>query len=151
MKIFEAQLGEPDVVQLLNYHHREMLAGSPAGMAFALDGEGIARADITLFAAREDGRLLGVAALKALPGRSGEIKSMRTAPEVLRQGVARALLEHLIAVARARHYGLLSLETGTGNLFEAAIALYVSAGFLPGEPFAGYEPNGFNRFYHLSL
>lgn len=120
-------------------------------MAFALDSDGMARADITLFAAYENGRLLGVAALKALPGKSGEIKSMRTAPEALRQGVARALLDHLIGEARARGYALLSLETGTGELFEPAIALYVSAGFEPGEPFLGYEPNDFNRFYHLAL
>ena len=52
---------------------------------------------------------------------------MRTHPNFLRQGVAATLLEHIIAVAHARGYRRLSLETGSGPGFEAAFL-----GFEPG-------------------
>ena len=58
--------------------------------------------------------LLGCGALKELTPTHGEIKSMRTAPDFLRRGVARALLEHVIAQAAARGLKQLSLETGSG-------------------------------------
>ena len=76
---------------------------------------------------------------------------MRTAPGSLRQGVATALLDHIIQVARARGLRQLSLETGSGPAFEPALALYRKRGFETGEAFGGYEPSAFNQFLHLSL
>jgi putative acetyltransferase len=90
-------------------------------------------------------------ALKALNDHSGEIKSMRTAPAYLRRGVARALLNHLIAQARARGWRTLHLETGRGPAFEGALALYRGHGFIQGDAFAGYEPGTFSQFFHRTL
>ena len=63
---------------------------------------------------------------------------MRTIPAHRRKGVARAMLQHIIAEARNRSYTRLSLETGSMPAFEAARRLYESFGFTYCSPFAGY-------------
>nr|WP_233130712.1 GNAT family N-acetyltransferase [Sphingomonas jeddahensis] len=95
--------------------------------------------------------MLGVAALRQLSPDHGEIKSMRTAPGNLRPGVARALLAHLLALARARGYTRVSLETGTAPMFAAANRLYEAAGFIDGPVFGGYPESPHNRFMTLAL
>ena len=82
-------------------------------------------------------------ALKELAPGHGEVKSMRTASSHLRRGVAAALLEHMLNVARQRAYQRLSLETGSMKAFAPARALYARFGFEPCEPFADYvdDPN----------
>jgi yecA family protein len=90
-------------------------------------------------------------ALMRLDSGHGEIKSMRTAPDHLRKGVAAALLEHAIGEARIRGYQQLSLETGSGPSFEPALALYRKRGFLDGAAFGDYQPTAFNQFLHLDL
>ncbi len=48
----------------------------------------------------------------------------------------------------------LSLETGTGPDFEAALTLYRMRGFIEGKAFGDYTAvadSGFNRFFHLEL
>jgi putative acetyltransferase len=92
-----------------------------------------------------------VAALKDLGGGVGELKSMRTAMGSLRRGVASALLDHIIEIARTRGLRRLSLETGSGQAFEPALALYRKRGFENGPAFGVYEPSAFNQFLHLSL
>jgi len=86
-----------------------------------------------------------------LDGGTGELKSMRTHPLYLRRGVAAALLEHIIGEARRRNYRKLSLETGSGPAFEAALSLYRKRGFLDGESFGDYIGRAFNQFLHPTL
>lgn len=95
--------------------------------------------------------ICGIGALKQFDATSGEIKSMRTHPDYLRRGVAAALLEHIIGEARARGLQRLSLETGSGDAFEPALALYRRRGFVNGEAFSDYEKSDFNQFLHLAL
>ena len=76
---------------------------------------------------------------------------MRTHPDFLRQGVARRLLEHIIAQARGRGVRRLSLETGSGVAFEPALALYRARGFASGAAFGDYAASTFNQFLHLDL
>ena len=78
----------PDVTALLDQHLRDMFATSPAESVHALDHTGLAAEDVTLWAAREDGRLLGVGALRRIDAQHGEIKSMRTADDARGRGVA---------------------------------------------------------------
>jgi putative acetyltransferase len=136
---------------LLAIHLSGMHSSSPPGQVFALDLTGLRAADVTVWTAWEGGALAGVGALKALGNGDGEIKSMRTHPEHLRKGVAAALLDHIIAEARVRGCRRLSLETGSGPAFDAALALYRKRGFRDGEAFGGYERSDFNQFLHLSL
>src|SRR5579859_3279046 len=86
-------------------------------------------------------QLAGCGALKEIDPAHGEVKSMRTAKTHLRKGVASMLLQHLIAEARRRGYGRLSLETGSMAYFEPARRLYRKAGFKECGPFVGYKPD----------
>jgi len=99
----------------------------------------------------DDLELLGCGAIKQLDATTGELKSMRTAAAHLRKGVAARILEHLLAVARARNYTRVSLETGSGQAFEPALALYRKYGFANGDAFGDYVATEFNQFLHLEL
>jgi putative acetyltransferase len=136
---------------LLALHLAGMHATSPPGHVFALDLSGLKAANVTVWSVWDGTALAGIGALKALGDGEGELKSMRTAPQYLRKGVAAALLEHIITEARARGLRRLSLETGSGPAFEPALALYRKRGFTDGEPFADYERSDFNQFLHLAL
>lgn len=139
------------VKALLTRHLRGMHANTPPGHVFALDWSGLQQPEISFYALWEGEELLGVGALKALEARAGEIKSMRTADAHLRKGVGATILEHIIAEARRRGYTRLSLETGSGPVFEPAVTLYRKYGFTEGGAFDGYEKSPFNQFLHLDL
>ncbi len=136
---------------LLAYHLRDMHANSPAGSVFALDLSELRASNVTVWSAWRRDEIAAVAALKDLGGGVGELKSMRSAPNSLRQGAAAALLDHIIAVAGDRGMRLLSLETGSGPVFEPALALYRTRGFKIGNAFGGYAASAFNQFLHLEL
>ena len=151
MEVREATLDDPQVGAIALDHVRQMRAGSPPGQAFALDLSGLVDPAITLFGAWRGEELLGIGALKLLDAEQAEIKSMRTRPDALRQGVARALLEAIIARAQDKGVARLSLETGSGPNFEPALALYRARGFRNGEAFADYANTDFNQCLHLDL
>jgi putative acetyltransferase len=151
MDIRQDDLSSAATQALLRLHLAGMHGNSPPGHVFALDLSGLKAANVTVWSAWEGDEIRGIAALKQLDARSGEIKSMRTHPNHLRQGVAAALLEHIIDEARARDLRRLSLETGSGAAFEPALTLYRKRGFVDGEPFSEYERSAFNQFLHLRL
>jgi len=146
-----ADFDDPQVRALLRLHLEGMHASSPPGSVYALDLSGLAVPGVTVWTAWSGDALAGMAALKDLGDRRGELKSMRTHPAFLRRGVAAALLEHAISEARARGMLRVSLETGSGPPFAAALALYERRGFRYGEPFGDYVPTEFNQFMHLDL
>ncbi len=136
---------------LLALHLAGMRASSPPGAVFALDLSGLLAPDVSVWTVRDRGRVVGIGALRILRDGTGELKSMRTHPDHLRRGVAAALLDHLVAEARARGLTRLSLETGTGPAFDPALSLYRTRGFTDGEPFSDYVRSSFNRFLHRPL
>ena len=69
---------------------------------------------------------------------------MRTAPTHLRKGVASALLDHIVRVARARGCRPMRLETGSGPAFDAVLSLYRRRGFVDGVVFGDYDRSAFN-------
>ena len=131
------------VRELLERHLAFARATTPPEDVHALDVDELAGPSVTFFSFRSGGEVLGVAALKHLDGEHAEIKSMHTAETARGQGVGRALLDHVLAVAREQGYRRVSLETGSGPEFAPARALYASAGFTPCAPFADYgeSPN----------
>jgi putative acetyltransferase len=143
-------VGEP-TRDLLAIHLADMHASSPPGQVFALDLSGLQAPGVTVWSAWEGASVVGIGALKQLDTMTGEVKSMRTHPDHLRKGVASALLEHIIGVARSRGLRRLSLETGRGEAFEPALALYRRRGFADGPAFADYRANGFSQYLHLAL
>jgi putative acetyltransferase len=142
---------DPRVVGLLREHLDGMHANSPPGSVYALDLSALQTTDITFVTAWQGEELLGCGALKELGAARGELKSMRTTAAHLRKGVGAKILEHLLALARARGYRRVSLETGSGPAFDPALALYRRYGFANGEPFGGYVASTFNQFLHLDL
>lgn len=136
---------------LLRLHLDGMHTHTPPGHVHALDLSGLTAPGITLWSVWQGERIAGIGALKRLGDGTGEIKSMRTHPDFLRQGVGDLLLRHIIAVARGEHLERLSLETGTGPAFNAALALYRRHGFVAGRAFGDYQASDFNQFLHLAL
>lgn len=139
------------VLALLDEHLREMYAASPPESVHALDLSELRASDVTFWTAWDGEELLGCGALKTLDAKHGEIKTMRTSRKHLRKGVAAAILEHITNVARERGYERLSLETGSGGPFDAALRFYEKHGFEYCEPFADYVPDPFSRFMTRSL
>ena len=142
---------KPELRALLERHLAFCLSETPPEHSFALDVNRLLDPAVTFVSYRDGGTVLGVAAIKELDAASGEVKSMHTAAAARGRGVGRALLSHLLEVARARGYQQVFLETGTTPGFAAARALYESAGFTPTGPFGGYPQTEDNTFYRCAL
>ncbi|MGR4865145.1 GNAT family N-acetyltransferase [Caulobacter sp. LARHSG274] len=151
MDIRDADFADPRTQALIQLHLAGMHASSPPGHVFALDPAGLQAPGVTVWSAWSGEAILGIGALKRLDAKTGEVKSMRTHPDHLRQGVAAALLERVILEARRQGLRRLSLETGRGPAFEPALRLYRNRGFVDGDAFADYTPGGFSQFLHLRL
>lgn len=139
------------IAALLSEHLAGTAAVSPPESRHALDMDGLRLPEITFWSAWEGARLVGCGALKELDAQHGEIKSMRTAREHLRKGVATKILEHIITEARKRGYRRLSLETGSMAYFEPARRLYARFGFRNCAPFADYVEDPNSTFMTLDL
>ncbi len=151
MQIREGGLDDRRVQALLGLHRDESLGSTPRENAHALDLSGLKQPGVSFWTAWDGETLLGMAALRELSADHGELKSMRTAPAALRRGVARALLAHLVATARAQGWTRLSLETGTAPMFAPANAMYEAAGFADCGAFGGYPASSHNRFMTMKL
>jgi putative acetyltransferase len=152
MEIREDDLKGAEVAAFLSEHIEDMKAVAPRPESkHALDIEGLRAPDVTFWTVWDDGVLVACGALKELDERSAEIKSMRTSSSQRRKGVASALLDHMLTVARERGYRSLSLETGSYGFFAPARALYEKFGFLYCAPFADYEDDPYSVFMTRSL
>ena len=140
-----------DVRSLIARHLAFAAEVTPPGHVHALGDDRLVDPAITFFSARLDGALLGIGALRELDAENCELKSMHTAAEARGRGVAAAVLEHLVAAARARGYRRVSLETGTSAAFAPARALYRSRGFEPSEPFGDYTANPYSVCFTMTL
>ena len=145
MEIKLDDLSGAEIRALLQEHLASMRQLSPPESVHALPLEGLRAPGITFWSVWENGELLGCGALKELDRRHAEIKSMRTSSRHLRKGVAKTLLNYILAEARRRGYRRLSLETGSMEAFAPARALYAHSGFTSCGPFADYtkDPNSF--------
>lgn len=149
-EVQEDDLSRDETKQLLALHLSGMQDNSPEGSVFALDLSGLQDPAVTVWTAWCDGQIASVGALKELDA-CGEIKSMRTHPAFLRTGAGSAILDHILAEAKRRGLKRISLETGSGEAFEPALALYRKRGFVEGGAFSNYEKSAFNQFLHLDL
>ena len=151
MRIELDDLTRAEVHALLAEHLANMREISPPESVHALDLAKLRTPDITFWTVWDDRTLLGCGALKELTPEHGEVKSMRT-PRALRgRGAGRAVLAHIIEVARSRGYRRLSLETGSQAAFEPARTLYASFGFVRCGPFADYTDDPNSAFMCLEL
>ena len=151
MNIREGSIREAAVKQLLVEHHQSMFAFSPPESVHALSEDEFFDSALTLWCAWEDDALMGCGALKRLDSIHGEIKSMRTADEFRRRGVAAGILTHIIETAEQEGYGRLSLETGSHEFFSPARALYQRFGFASCEPFGSYVEDPHSVFMSIEI
>jgi putative acetyltransferase len=151
MRIEIDDVSRPQVLALLEEHLRNMYELTPPEAVFAFDAAKLRAPGVVFWTAWDGDALLGCAALKELSPTQGEVKSMRTPARLRRQGVGRALLNHVLQVARERGYTELLLETGNHPAFGPAQTLYRSVGFRECGPFAAYTDNGFSVFMQLNL
>ena len=151
MRIELDDLSRPQVLALIEEHLQNMHELSPPDKVFAFDASKLKAPGVSFWTAWNGELLLGCAALKELSSTEGEIKSMRTPSGQRRTGAGRALLNHIIEVARSRAYKVLYLETGSHPAFLAAQTLYRSAGFKPCGPFGSYRENVNSVFMNLFL
>lgn len=131
-------LSGPAIEEFLTDHVRQMRSISPEGSSHALDLDGLRAPGVTVWSVVDGDAIVGCGALKLLGDGEAELKSMRTAAERARRGVASALLRHILADAAARGLTRVSLETGPTEFFLPARRLYERFGFTYCGPFADY-------------
>jgi putative acetyltransferase len=139
------------IIAFLESHVTQLRSLSPPESTHALDLEGLRSPAVRFWSATDDGEVVGCAALKTLDPTHAELKSMRTAPERTRQGIASRLVRHVLDEARAAGFARISLETGLEDFFAPARMLYARHGFAYCEPFADYRPDPLSVFMTRSL
>jgi putative acetyltransferase len=140
-----------DVRRLLERHLTFAYSQVPPKDRHALDADALADPDVEFYALRVHSELLAVGALKRLDDDHAEVKSMHTAHRARRRGLGRAILDHLLAVARDRGFHRVSLETGSMPAFAPARSLYASAGFTVCDRFGEYAESANKTFMTLTL
>lgn len=151
LRIVEDDLSGDAIQALVALHLTGMHASSPACKVHALPLDKLRAPGVTFYSAWIGDGLAGMGAIKQLDAGHGELKSMRVTPEWLGRGVGEAMLLHLLGVARQRGYRRVSLETGRGPAFEAALGLYAKRGFVSCDAFGDYVVDDFSQCLALAL
>jgi putative acetyltransferase len=141
MQISEEHPLTPDLALLFERHTADMHADTPPESIHMMDKGALAAPGIRFFVLRDGGVPLAMGAFKRIDDSHAEIKSMHVLTEARGRGLSKAMLDHLVAAARADGFARLSLETGVQPTFVAARALYAQAGFEDCGPFQGYGPD----------
>jgi GNAT superfamily N-acetyltransferase len=119
----------PDVQALCLAQQREMhgIYGE-ADIGPTRDGPMFVPPDGVFLVLREDdGRALGCGGIARFDETRGEVKRMYVVPEARGRGLGRRVLDELERHARALGYAALVLETGDRQ--DAALGLYLAAGY----------------------
>jgi len=90
-------------------------------------------------------------AINKLNSKQVELKSMRTARDTRKSGVATQLLQHVIDVCRYQGVEQIYLETGSQDYFKPAHYLYEKFGFSYCGPFANYQLDPCSQFMKLII
>jgi putative acetyltransferase len=145
-RIIPGDFDDAQVAALLAGHFAAMRSTGPLESCHVMPLDAMREADLDFFAVWDGETLAGVGAVKRLDAPSGEmghgeIKSMHTAAAYRRRGVGQAMLDHLVAHAASLGLTRLSLETGAGEFFAPARAMYARNGFTDCDPFGDYKPD----------
>ena len=120
---------QDDVRTLVAALNTWALEQTPREFTHHMSVEQMAQPDTTLFVARENGRAVGMGALRRHEDGIGEVKRMYTLPETRGQGVAKAIVGEIERLARREGYRRLVLETGAVDGFKSAWRVYEQSGF----------------------
>ena len=144
-------LSSKESQSIVREHMAGMLANTPIESVHALPLDKLKQPNITFWTAWIGSELCGCGALQRLDAQHGEVKSMRTRANFLRQGVGQAVLSHIINEANTRGMKRLSLETGSSDDFAASRAMYLRNGFEICGPFSDYKLDPLSVFMSKQL
>ncbi|MDQ4055164.1 MAG: GNAT family N-acetyltransferase [Actinomycetota bacterium] len=154
MRIVLDDLQDPEVIAFLEDHVAQLRSLSPPESTHTLDLDGLRAPGVRFWVALDDdddGDVVGCAALKTLDDTHAELKSMRTAADRTREGIASRLVQHVLDEARSAGFTRISLETGAEDFFAPARGLYERQGFSYCEPFGSYRPDPLSVFLTRTL
>ena len=140
---------QSDVVELLR--HGEVFSASlyPPESNHHLPLDALRRPEVRFFVGRDaEGKAFATGAV-VLHDDWAEIKRMWVEEAARGRGIARQILNVLMAEAGCAGVEMLRLETGVAN--SAALALYEKTGFKRREPFADYRPDPLSVFMERQL
>ncbi|HEY0512950.1 MAG TPA: GNAT family N-acetyltransferase [Thermoanaerobaculia bacterium] len=139
----------PDAIRLITELETHLEAHYPAESRHGFSVERLLAEDVAFFLLRTDGTPAGCGGIKWVGSEYGEIKRMYVRPEFRGSGLAKLMLAHLEAHARAHPVTLLRLETGIHQ--REAIGLYERSGFYRIPPFGPYTDDPLSRCYEKRL
>jgi putative acetyltransferase len=143
---------QDDVRMLVAELNAYLIPLTPREFQFQLTVEQMDDPTVTLFVARdENGRPVGMGALKEHGDGLGEVKRMYTLPLVRGQRVGSELLQRIEQLARGEGITRLVLETGEAEGFEPAYRVYERGGFTVCGAVLDYPDSGFSRFYEKKI
>jgi putative acetyltransferase len=145
----EEDPAQPDVVELMR--HGEAFSASlyPPESNHHLPLDALREPEVRLLVARDPERKALATGAIVLHDGWAEIKRMWVEEAARGRGIARQILDALIAEADRAGVEMLRLETGVAS--HAALALYEKTGFKRCEPFADYRPDPLSVFMERSL
>jgi putative acetyltransferase len=142
---------QDDVRVMVAALNETMIPLTPREFQFQLTVEQMADPSITLFVARDDGRPVGMGALKDHGQGLGEVKRMFTLPEVRGKRVGSQILQRIERLAGEKGILRLVLETGEAEGFEPAYRVYERGGFTRCGAVLDYPDSGYSRFYEKKI
>ena len=142
---------QDDVRELVAALNEWALKQTPREFCHHMTVEQMAQVDTTLFVARQNGKAVGMGALRRHAGGIGEVKRMYTWPEARGLGVGKAIVAEIVQRARAEGIRQLVLETGSVDGFRAAWRVYEGHGFQRCGAVLDYTDSPHNIFYEKSL
>lgn len=143
---------QDDVRMLVAELNAYLIPLTPREFQFQLTVEQMDDPTVTLFVARdENGRPVGMGALKEHGDGLGEVKRMYTLPSVRGRRVGSELLQRIEQLAREEGITRLVLETGEAEGFEPAYRVYERRGFTVCGAVLDYPDSGFSRFYEKKI
>lgn len=140
---------QPDVIRLLTLSDAYMASLYPAESNHLLDVSALEKSAVHFFVARNEGRVVGCAALVEAGDGTAEIKRMFVDPEARGLSLGKKLMAALEEQAQSLALSATRLETGISQ--PEAIGLYRKAGFVEIAPFAPYKPDPLSMFMEKKL
>lgn len=140
---------QPEVAALLQASDAYMAALYPPESNHMLDVAALKGPGVAFFVARDEGKVIGCAAMVNSGEGCGEIKRMFVARAARGQQVGRELLQKIEATAAELGITILRLETGIRQ--PQALSLYRSAGYVDIGPFGQYAHDPLSVFMQKSV
>lgn len=135
----------PDMGDMITELNAVLGSLTPEEANYSMTADEMARPETTVFVARVDDKAAACGALYRHPDGIGEVKRFYVRPDYRRLGLARQILDQVIA--RAVEEGFVELVLETGHNYKAARQLYENAGFVECGPVLDYPESPYSVFY----